>query len=419
VQPGDPLVLAMRPFQVRDQLSLQQIGKALAGRQTDSSLRWNSDYPGKVVGVHKGKDAVTVHVRTSEPMQVGDKITGRHGNKGIVTRVVDDKDMPRTKDGQPMEALLNPAGVPGRMNVGQVLETVAAKVAQKTGKPYVVENFSNVDHLKKVKSELKKAGLSDTEELIDPSTGKSIGKVLTGPQYMLKLTHQIDKKNSVRAGMALPGGEEDPEMYDRNLLPAGGGKTGGQSIGGLDMYTLLAHGAKANIREMQTWKSQGPDIRQSDPGKQWPSQHDEVWEAMQLGDPLPTPKPTFAYRKFEDMLRSTGVNVDKRGHHLLLMPMTDKQILNMSSGEIKKPGEVVYPRVDKMGEFKPIKGGLFDPTVTGGPGGKRWSHIRLAEPVPNPMFEKAIQRVTGLKEKEYESVAQGQKAVERSRAGRE
>lgn len=414
VQPGDPLILAMRPYQVRDQLSLQQIGKALAGRQTDSSLRWGSDYPGKVVGVHKGKDAVTVHVRTSEPMQVGDKITGRHGNKGIVTKVVDDEEMPHTRDGQPVEALLNPAGVPGRMNVGQVLETVAAKVAQKTGKPYVVENFSNVDHLKKVKSELRKAGLSDTEELIDPTTGKSVGKVLTGPQYMLKLTHQIDKKNSVRAGMSLPGGEEDPEMYDRNLLPAGGGKTGGQSIGGLDMYTLLAHGAKANIREMQTWKSQGPETRFSDPGKQWPSQHDEVWEAMQLGEPLPTPRPTFAYRKFEDMLRSTGVNVDKRGHHLMLMPMTDRQILNMSSGEVKKPGEVVHPRIDKMGEFKPIKNGLFDPTVTGGHGGKRWSHIKLAEPVPNPMFEKAIQRVTGLKEKEYESVAQGQKAVDKT-----
>jgi len=413
VQPGDPLVLAMRPYQVKDQLSLQQIGKALAGKQVDTSLRWTSDYPGKVVGVHKARDKMIVHVRTEEPMQVGDKITGRHGNKGIVTKILPDEEMPHTPDGRPVDVLLNPLGVVGRMNVGQVLETAAGKITEKTGKTYVVDNFANVDQLAKVKAELQRHKIPDKEDLIDPTSGKSLGAALVGPQYTLKLTHQIDKKNSARSGMALPGGEEDPELYDRNLLPAGGGKTGGQSIGALDLYTLLAHGAKANIREMQTWKSEGPDVRHPDPAKQWPTQHDDVWEAMQLGHPLPTPKPTFSYRKFEDMLRATGVNVEKRGHHLQLLPMTDRQILNMSSGEIRKPGEVVYPSLDKSGEPKPIKGGLFDPVATGGHGGKRWSHVSLAEPVPNPMFEKAIQRVTGLKEKDYLAVTRGEKAVDR------
>ena len=411
VKPGDPLILAMRPYQLGDRMSLKQIGKSLSGQHTDTSLRWSSDYNGDVVGVHRGKDKITVHVRTTEPMQVGDKLTGRHGNKGIVTRIVDDSKMPHTKDGRHVEALLNPLGVVGRMNTGQILETASAKITEKTGKPYLVDNFSNIDQLRKVKAELKKYGIPDQEELIDPTTGLNLGKALVGRQYSLKLMQQIDKKNSVRSGMSMPGGEEDPEAYDRNLLPASGGKTGGQSLGSLDMYTLLAHGAKANIREMQTWKSEGPDVRHPDPSKQWTSQHDIVWDAMQLGHPLPTPRPTFAWRKFTDMLKGAGVNVEKRGHHLQLTPFTDKQILNLSSGEIKKPGEVVYPKLDKFGEPKPIPGGLFDLTVTGGHGGKNWSHIPLAETVPNPVFEKAIQRLTGLKEKDYLDLAQGRRAM--------
>ena len=411
VKTGDPLALAMRPFQAKDRMSLQAIGRALSGRHTDVSMRWQSDHEGEVVAVHKDKDKTTVHVRTLEPMQLGDKISGRHGNKGIVTKIVPDNQMPHTPDGKHIEVALNPSGVPGRMNVGQVLETAAGKLAEQAGRPYIVHNFSGEDQLAKIKRKLKRAGLSDQEELKDPITGLSLGKALVGPQHMLKLMHQIDKKNSVRSGMALPGGEEDPEAYDSNLLPAQGGRTGGQSVGSLDLYTLLAHGAKANIREMQTWKSEGPDP-QADPAKRWPSQHSDVWGAIQMGEPLPPPRPTFSFRKFTDMLKATGVNVEKKGHQIRLLPMTDKQVLGMSSGELKKPGEVVYPSLDsKTGEHKPKPGGLFDNKVTGGHGGKKWSHISLAEPIPNPVFEKAIQRVTGLTEREYFSVVQGKKSL--------
>lgn len=414
VSPGDPLVLAMRPFQAKDRMSLQAIGRALSGRHTDVSLRWQSDHPGEVVAVHKDNDKIVVHVRTQEPMQVGDKISGRHGNKGIVTRIISDDQMPRTPDGKHIEVALNPSGVPGRMNVGQVLETAAAKLAEKAGRPYIVQNFSGEDQLAKIKRKLAREGIPDQEELFDPTTGVHLGKALVGPQYMLKLMHQIDKKHSARSGMALPGGEEDPEAYDNNLLPAQGGKTGGQSIGSLDMYTLLAHGAKANIREMQTWKSEGSDP-QPDPAKRWPSQHSEVWSAIQLGEPLPPPRPTFSFRKFTDMLRATGINVEKKGHYLQLLPMTNAQVIGMSSGEIKKPGEVVYPSLDpKTGEPKPKTGGIFDEKATGGHGGRRWAHINLAEPVPNPIFEKAIQRVTGLSEKEYFNIVQGKSAISKN-----
>jgi DNA-directed RNA polymerase subunit beta' len=407
VLPGDPLVVASRPFESKGTLSLGKIRKSLSNQHMDNSLVWKNDHPGEVVGVHRDeKGNVTVHVRTVEPMQIGDKVAGRYGNKGIITSVLPDKEMPHTKDGEHIEMVLNPSGIPGRMNMGQVLETAAAKIAQKTGKPYIVNNFEHgVDALDKVKKELKEHGLEDTEELHDPVSGQSLGRALVGPQHMLKLNFQIDKKVSVRSGMPLDGAE--PEHYDADtLIPSGGGKSGGQSMGNLGMYSMLAHGAKANIREMQTWKSEGPDRKE-----RWGSLHNEVWRAIQTGDIPPPPKKTFAFQKFEDMLRGAGIDVTKRGHQLQLTPLTGKQVLAMSAGEITDPSAVVYPKPDAAGEPTVRKGGLFDPIVTGGHGGTKWSHITFASPIPNPVYEGAIQRVLGLTEKQYNDVVRGERAV--------
>jgi len=408
VLPGDPLVLATKPYELRNPGSIAQVRKSMTSQHTDGSLVWKSDYPGEVVGVHRDRAGkITVHVRTEEKLQVGDKIAGRHGNKGIVTAVLPDKEMPHTADGKHIEVALNPSGIPGRMNIGQVLETAVGKVVEKTGQPFVVHNFEHgVDQLERVKGLLKKHGLKDQEELFDPASGKSLGKVLVGPQHMLKLNFQIDKKVSARAGNVLEGGE--PEHYDVNLIPSGGGKTGAQSIGNLGLYSLLAHGAKANIREMQTWKSEGEDPR----GK-WQSSHNQVWRAIQTGDYIPTPKKTFAFQKFEDMLRAAAINVDKKGHNIQLMPMTNAQVLAMSSGEVKDPSKVVMSKADKFGEPVPEKGGIFDPHLTGGHGGMKWTHMTLAEPMPNPVFEGAIQKVLGMPGRDYDMVVNGDKALDK------
>jgi DNA-directed RNA polymerase subunit beta' len=314
--------------------------------------------------------------------------------------------MPHTKDGKPVEVLLNPSGVPGRMNVGQVFETVASKIALKTGKPYIAEGFSKDSMLDHIKADLKKHNLSDTEELTDPQTGLPLGAALVGTQHMLKLTHQVDKKESVRSGMS-PG-----ETYARTtLIPTGGAKIGGQSIGPYGLFSLLSHGAKANIREMQTWKSEGEDP-QTNPNKRWQSQHAEVWSAIQAGHMLPTPKSTFSFRRFEDMLRAAGVNVEKKGNAIQLMPLTNDQILKMSAGEVRAPHRLTYAKLDKdTGELKAYPGGLFDEKTTGGIGGKKWSHIKLPEPIPNPVFEGPIQRILGLKQKEYSELINGESAV--------
>jgi DNA-directed RNA polymerase subunit beta' len=292
------------------------------------------------------------------------------------------------------------------MNMGQVLETAAAKIAHKTGQTYIVNNFEHgVDALDKVKKELKAHGLSDTEVLHDPMSGQELGPALVGMQHILKLNFQIDKKVSTRSGMPLDGAEA--EHYDADtLIPSGGGKTGGQSMGNLGMYSMLAHGATANIREMQTWKSEGADRKE-----RWDSPHHEIWNAIQNGDIPPPPKKTFAFQKFEDTLRAAGIDVQKKGHQMLLTPLTNQQVLKMSKGELPEPGYVTFAKPDANGEPTTRKGGLFDPVLTGGHGGKNWTHIALPEPVPNPVFENAIQRITGLTKKEYTDVTTGEKAI--------
>jgi DNA-directed RNA polymerase subunit beta' len=409
VHPGDPLIVATKPFELKDRTGLSAIRRSMSGAHTDRSLRWDSDFSGEVVGVHRNKDEIQVHVRTVEPMQVGDKMVGRSANKGIVCLTLPDNQMPHTKDGKPIEVALNPSGIPGRMNLGQVLETAAAKIAQKTGKPYVVRNFEpHTDVLAKVQAELKAHGLSDKEELFDPITKASLGTALVGPQHILKLHHQVDKKLAVRSGMNLPGTTQ--EHYDINLQPSSGSGTGGQSMGTLGMYALLAHGATANIREMQSYKAQGPDP-QTNPAKKWPSDHNAIWAAIQTGAPLPTPKPTFAFQKFTDTLRASGVNMDKQGHHFVLSPMTDKHILDLAKHELPKPADLLVAKPDKNGDPKPKPGGLFDEKLTGGHGGRNWTRIALAEPVPNPIFEEPIKHLTGLKQADYDAIVRGQKAV--------
>lgn len=416
VHPGDPLIVAMKPFELKERTGISAFRKSLSGAHTDRSLRWESEFPGEVVAVHKVGKYLKVHVRTQEPMQVGDKISGRHGNKGIVTAILGDHEMPHTKDGKHVEVLLNPSGIPGRMNVGQVLETAAGKIAEKLGKPYHVNNFDpNVpDAVAKVQAELKQHGLSDKEELFDPKTGKSLGSALVGPKHMLKLVHQVEKKMAVRSGMGLVGMPGGPG-YDLNLIPNKGGHSGGQALGALGVYALLAHGAKANLREMQTFKSEGEDLSHG-AMKAWPSQHRDVWERIQMGLPLPTPKSTFAWQKFEDMLRAAGVNVDKKGHDIALTPMTNAQVLKMSAGELTKPGEMVYSKPEKDGTLRPIPGGIFDERLTGGHGGRKWSHIRLAEPLPNPLFETPIQLLTGISSKKFEGILHGELGVSPSGA---
>jgi len=413
VRPGDPLVVALQPYQIKDRTGIAAIRKSLTNSHLDKSVKWEGDVEGEVVAVHRNEDGVHVHVRAIEPLIVGDKLSNRAGGKGIVTRIIPDKEAPRSKEGAPVDIIFQPAGLGGRMNMGQIYEAMTGKIAQKTGQPFVVENFDPKvkDWSAHVNDLLKKHNVSDTEELIDPKTGLSYGKVLTGPIHFLKLVHQVSKKESARSGMSLPK-LPSGERYDPTTLqPASGDGTGGQSWGQLGMYGLLAHGAKGVLRESMTFKSEGEDPETNE-FKRWKSQHNEVWRAIQTGQPLPPPKPTFAFHRFTELIKGAGINVEKKGDEFLLSPLTDKHILNMSKGEVVDPVAVVHAKQDENGVFKPIKGGLFDEKVMGGHGGINWGHVKLAEPIPHPVFEEPIKKILGISQDTFSALLHGKKSVD-------
>jgi DNA-directed RNA polymerase beta subunit len=342
---------------------------------------WDGDYEAEVVRAERIGKNVIVHLKTTEPAQIGSKISTRHSAKGIVTQIMDDKEMPHDEKGKAVEMLINPVSVPGRMNPGQLLETAAGKIAEKTGKPYLVKNFQGgVDYLKKVQEELKHHGLSDTDTLYDPATGRKLGDIMTGPHYAFQLEHQIDKKTHVRSGGIDLSQFDAPKIhYDSDTRgPRGGGHGGAQSLGSLGIYAALAAGLKDNLREMQTLKSDQPQAR-------------EVWNALANGERIPAPKIPFVFKKFEAMLTGMGVNVDKTGAEIRLMPRSDAETRLLSRGELTRPTRSIRGKDDK-----PEPGGLFDSVITGGPAGQHWGHIELVEPMPNPVYARAIAHTLGI-----------------------
>jgi DNA-directed RNA polymerase subunit beta' len=392
VKQGDPLVLAIRkPSDTQQQKQVRAFRRGRPDKWRDVSVSWNKPYAGTVTDIVRRDGKVVVYVKTEEPAQVGDKLVGRHGNKGVITRIVSQSEMPYTTDPKTgekshIDIAMNPLGVPGRINLGQVLETAAGKAAKTKGKPMKVRNFEpDTNYLEVVKQELDKLGLKDKEPLVDPRTGKKFDQdVLVGDQYIFKLKHQATKKISARSGgPAMP--------YEINHAPAGGSPHGGQSMGELGMYSLLAHGARDNLWEMYGYKS---------------NQNTALWDALREGTPLPPPKVPFAYDKFLGYLNGLRLNVKKEGNHLQLVPFTEKQVQELSNGELKDPGLVVRGK-----DLKPLAGGLFDEVITGGHDGTQWSHFKLPEPMPNPIFEEAIKKLTGLSRDKYKAIVNGEREV--------
>ena len=387
VKPGDPLVLALREEKNPDTIDAKMLDRLTKKGRLDYSnaaLTWDHEHAGQVVRVVRSGKAVTIHVKTKEPMIVGSKVSTRHSAKGIVTQILPDAEMPfYKKDGkhEHVEMLINPVSVPGRMNPGQILETAAGKIAEKTGKPYVVKNFDGqTDYLKKIQDELKQHGLKETEQLIDPKTGRHLGDVTVGPHYIFQLEHQIDKKTHVRHGGAYIKSTGMPHIqYDTNLVPRGGGETGAQSLGSLGIYGALSAGLRQNLGEMQTLKSDRP-------------QAEALWGALANGQMIPPPQVPFVYEKFGKLLQATGLNLEKKGSILRLVPQTDTETLALAgkSGKVTDPSLTVAAK-----NMKPKSGGIFDPNIFG-PDKQRWGFIELAAPMPNPIFADSIATLVGL-----------------------
>jgi len=394
VEPGDVLIAKLqKQVMSKDTEDIRRRLKGAIQDYTDAGVRWDHEYGGTVARVSNNGRKIAVFIRTEQTMEVGDKLSGRHGNKGIVTKILPDDKMPKDKDGNPVHVLLSPAGIPSRMNPGQVLETAVSKVALKTGKPFVINNFEpGTDYAALVKEELKKHKISDTDELFDPETGESLGQVLTGHQYILKLDHQAEKKISARAG-----GFGYAYKTTGEASQGSGLGEGGQRIGGLDTYTLLAHGAKQNLREMQTYKSDR-------------EQAEDVWTRIMRGERPPPPKVPRSMEQFTHYLRAMGVYTDRKGREYSLMPMTDKQTIAQSSGALAFPEKTLAA---KGSLTKEERGGLFDKAKTGGLEGTKWTHMELGVRIPNPMFEEPIRLLLKMPKPEFQKLLTESGAVGR------
>ena len=371
---NDPLALAARERP-------QWYGKV--GRRavsfSDAAPRWTHHTPGVVTNAVKTKNGVLVVVKVQEPMQVGDKASGRWGDKGVVGRIIPDDQMPRDKDGKPFEALVNPLGVITRTNPSQVLEAVLGKIVEKTGRePYQIGDFAPDDMVAFAEQELAKHGLSDLEDIEDPATGKTIKQVLTGNRFLMKLHHQAEHKLA---------GRGENEGYTADDTPAKGGSTGGKRVGMLELNALLSHGAYQNIADVSNIRGQ---------------KNERYWSQTMAGFAPPAAETPPVYRKFLAELQGAGIYPLRKNNRLQLMALTNEQVDEFAGDRELQNVETV----DWRDMQKPIPGGLFDTTLHG-PDGDRWSSIRLHEPLPNPVMEEPARRLLGLTEQKFRETLAG------------
>lgn len=372
---GDPLVLVAKK---RDQV-YGKVHRGRAGNFSNDTLTWEHHSPGIVTDVEHTKKGVSVVVKTKAQMETGDKLTGRFGDKGVIAEVVPDSQMPHDKDGNPFEVLVSPLGLISRVNPAQVVEAALSKVAEKTGQPFKIKDFeSDKDLVDFAMQELQKHNLSDTEDVIDPETGRKISGILTGKRFFMKLHHTAESKGQ---GRSIGG-------YTAEGTPAKGGSEGAKRVGMLELGALLSHGAGKVIRDAKMVRGQA---------------NPDYWAQFMAGYDPPLPKVPHVYEKFVSQLRGAGINTVRTGTKTHIMAMSDKTVDELAGDRELQNSETV----DWKGNLRPVKGGLFDETLTGGHNGNRWSKITLHEPMPNPVMEEPIRRTLGLTEKQFRDVLSG------------
>ena len=297
--------------------------------------------------------------------------------------IVPDDQMPRDSQGRPFEVLANPLGIVTRSNPNQLVEAALGKIAAVTGRPYKVKDFGNITDLAEFAAkELAKHGMSDTEDVVDPVSGRKIPGVFTGNRYWLKLHHQAESKGQGRG----TGG------YTQDEAPSKGGAGGSKRVSLADVNALLAHGAHGVVRDASAIRGQ---------------KNLDYWSAFMQGKAPGEPRVPFVYRKFLDQLRSAGINPVRRGSKTQFMALTNKDVDELAGERNLTSADTV----DWKEGLKPIKGGLFDPTLTGGHGSSKWAAIPLHEPMVNPVMADPARRVLGLTEKKFEDVLAGKESL--------
>jgi DNA-directed RNA polymerase subunit beta len=235
---------------------------------------------------------VKVKIATKRHLSVGDKMAGRHGNKGVIAKIVPVEDMPYLPDGTPLDILLNPLGVPSRMNVGQLLETHLGWAAEKLGIKVATPVFDGAT-IEEVKEYLKKAGLPEDGKSIvyDGLTGEPFDKEITvGQIYMMKLSHLVDDKIHARS--------IGPYSLVTQQPLGGKAQFGGQRFGEMEVWALEAYGAAYTLQEMLTVKSD--DV----------SGRSRIYEAIVKGENPPEPGVPESFNVLVKELQALGLDVE-------------------------------------------------------------------------------------------------------------
>ncbi len=265
VRTGDILVGKVTPKGETQLTPEERLLHAIFGEKAkdvkDTSMRMEGGKRGRVISVkvfaRENGDVLEsgvikrVHVEVAQlrTISVGDKLAGRHGNKGVISRVLPEEDMPFDESGNPVDIILTPLGVPSRMNLGQILELHLGLAAEELGYQAVVPSFAGATE-EEIMAELKKAGLSEDGKrtLFDGRTGEAFAQpVSVGVMYMLKLHHMVEDKIHMRS--------IGPYSLTTQQPLGGKAQNGGQRVGEMEVWAFLGYGAAHSLREILTYKS--------------------------------------------------------------------------------------------------------------------------------------------------------------------
>ena len=307
VRPGDILVGKVTPKGETDLTAEERLLRAIFGEKArevrDTSLRVPHGEAGTIVDVkiftRENSDElgpgvnqiIRCYIATKRKISVGDKMAGRHGNKGVISRVLPEEDMPFMPDGTPIDILLNPLGVPSRMNLGQVLEVHLGGAAKALGWKISTPVFDGATE-KDVKEVLKEAGMSEDGKmtLYDGRTGDPFDKPITvGVMYMLKLHHLVDDKIHARS--------TGPYSLVTQQPLGGKAQFGGQRFGEMEVWALEAYGAAYTLQEMLTVKSDDIVGRV------------KTYESIVKGENVPEPGVPESFKVLVKELQSLGLDV--------------------------------------------------------------------------------------------------------------
>ena len=313
VKAGDILVGKITPKGETDLTAEEKLLRVIFGEKSrdvkDTSLTLPHGEYGKVVNIREFSRengdklqsgvvrSIQVSVAVLRKIQVGDKMAGRHGNKGVVSKIVPVEDMPFLSDGRPVDIILNPLGVASRMNLGQILEThlglAAASLGYKVATP-VLDGITE----DQIKGELERAGFAPhgKVEVFDGKSGKRFDEVVTvGYAYMLKLHHLVDDKMHARS--------TGPYSLITQQPLGGKAQFGGQRFGEMEVWALEGYGAAHTLQEMITIKSDDVVGRS------------KTYEAIVKGEPIKKPNVPESFRVLVKELQSLCLEVDLLGAH--------------------------------------------------------------------------------------------------------